>query len=138
MSRPNSAAPPPKPQLNWIGQVLVALVLSAWLAVAMYGGLMTGLLIGLGRAEPKLNAPGKGVGMAPDLGGLADATADVVLGYVGGLAGGLVVGLVLGWLAYRFALKPLALAVPGLRRGGSRAGILAPESPSPPLTRPGS
>jgi hypothetical protein len=119
--------PPPKPQLNWLGQTLVALVLIAGLAASMYGGLMVGVIVGLNRAEPKLNAPpGKGVGMAPDLSGLADATADVVIGYVGGLVGGLVIGLVLAWLGYRYVLKPLALAVPSLRHRPR------------PLTNPGS
>jgi hypothetical protein len=117
MSRTESPPQEPKPQLNWVGQILVALVLIAGLLVSTYAGLMIGLITGLDRAATDLNAPpGKGVGLAPDLTPLMDATADVVIGFVGGIVGGLVVGGVLGWLAYRFLLKRLALAIPGLRR----------------------
>src|SRR5687767_965605 len=122
MSRTDSLPPSipepsqPRRRLNWLGQVLVALVLIVGIGVSIYAGLMVGLIAGLNRAEPKLNEPRPGVGMAPDLSGLFEATADVVIGFVLGILGGLVVGLILAWLAYRYVLKRLALAFPGLTR----------------------
>ena len=122
MSRTDSLPPsipqpaPPKPRLNWLGQVSVALVLIVGIGVSIYAGMMVGLIVGLNRAGPKFNEPRPGVGMAPDLSGLFEGTADIVIGFIVGILGGLVAGLVLAWLTYRLALKRLALAVPSFRR----------------------
>jgi hypothetical protein len=116
------AAPPAKRRLNWIGQLLVGLVLVAILLATVWLGLIVGLTQGLKHAEPALNRPSKGVGLAPDLSGAMEGTVDVVLGYVGGLIGGLVVGLVLMWPAYRLVLRPLALRIPGLFKVKTASG----------------
>jgi hypothetical protein len=110
--------------LNWIGQLLVGLVLVAILLATVWLGLIVGLTQGLKHAEPALNRPSKGVGLAPDLSGAMEGTADVVLGYVGGLISGLIVGLVLMWPVYRFVLRPLGTKIPGLvqRQHGSASG----------------
>ncbi|HJZ93682.1 MAG TPA: hypothetical protein VKE40_22595 [Gemmataceae bacterium] len=121
---PPDAAPPARRRLSWIGQLLVGLIMVAILFASVWLGVIFGLILGLKEAEPALNRPSKGVGMAPDLSGAVEGTVDVVLGYVGGLIGGLVVGLVLIWLAYRFVLRPLALKIPGLvkRQQGTASG----------------
>jgi hypothetical protein len=122
MSRTDSLSPsipepsPPRPRLNWLGQILVALVLIIGIGASIYAGMMLGLIVGLNRAGPKFNEPRPGVGLAPDLSGLFEGAADIVVGFVVGILGGLVVGLILAWLVYRFALKRLALSIPGLTR----------------------
>jgi hypothetical protein len=104
----------PKARLNWYGSILLAIVFVLGLSFAVYAGLMTGTILGLQKAEPTLNRPTTGVGLAPDLSPLVDATADFLLYYVGGILGGLALGLIVMFLVCRFVLLPLARRIRGL------------------------
>jgi hypothetical protein len=121
--RPSVTEAPTNPfgprRLNWAGRLVLCLTFVAGVALFTYLGLHCGVIVGLERGTPHLNAPPptKGIGIAPDLSGLVNAAAElgaaVLLFTVGGLFAGVIV-----MSALCFLLRALAMRwAPWLTRG---------------------
>ena len=116
---PAPAGPIGPRRLNWAGRLVLCLTFVAGVALFTYVGLHCGVIVGLERGTPHLNAPPptKGVGIAPDLSGLVLATEElataVILFTLGGLLGGVIVMSVLCFLLRAVAIR----WAPGLVKG---------------------
>jgi len=96
--RPPVHATPTAPvgprRLNWAGRIVLSLTFVAGVALFVYGGVVVGSIVGLERGMPHLTAPPtKGVGLAPDLSGLANATAELAAAMLLSTLGGLLLGV---------------------------------------------
>jgi hypothetical protein len=82
--------------LNLAGRLLLALTFVAGVALFTYGGFLLGTIVGLERGGPHLTAPPttKGMGLAPDLTGLVNGTAEFVASVLISTVGGLLVGAI--------------------------------------------
>jgi hypothetical protein len=101
-------------RLTWAGWVALVGAYIVGVIFFLWAGYFLGVIWGLDAAAPSLNAPGRNVGLAPDLTGLVNATGDFIIRACAGLAGGLLAGLVLMGVVCRFVLLPLARLIPGL------------------------
>jgi len=108
----------PDPPLNWGGKLLVGLIFAVGVALSIYGGLVTGMIVGIGLgAEAANNTPHQNTGMAPDLTPEINAVGAFATSALVGAGLGLVVGLFVMWAACRFVLAPLFRRVPALTTG---------------------
>jgi hypothetical protein len=107
-----------KARLNLPGRLVLAAVFVTGVACSVWLGLWVGAILGLNAAEPLLNAPAKGVGLAPDLSGLAAGAWAFFGNYAAGIVVGLVAGLAVMGLVSRFALRPILCRIPALSRRG--------------------
>lgn len=102
-------------QLNLAGQMLVALIFVAGVALCIWVGWIVGAIYGLERAEPIVNAPSlPGPGLAPNLGPLLGGAAELGRGIVTGIAAGLVGGVLAMFVISRLVIAPLLLRIPPL------------------------
>jgi hypothetical protein len=106
---------PPTPPLNWGGRLLVGLVFAVGVALSIFGGLVTGMMVWAALGETDANEkPSQGVGLAPDLSGLVRGVEEFAWSTLVGAGLGLVVGVFVMWAACRFVVGPLFRRVPAL------------------------
>jgi hypothetical protein len=99
--------------LNLTGRLLLALIFVAGVALFTYGGFLLGTIVGLERGAPHLTAPpAKDIGLAPDLSGLVNGTAEfvvsVLIATIGGLLAGAIVMSLACLLIRTFAIRSVA------------------------------
>jgi hypothetical protein len=105
----------PDPPLNWGGRLLLGLIFAVGVALSIFGGLVTGLIVWAGLGEAEANqTPTKGVGLAPDLSGLVRGVEEFTGSTLVGAGLGLVVGVFVMWAACRFVVGPLMRRMPAL------------------------
>jgi len=103
-----SAAASNAPRLNWARRGPLCLAFLVALAFFAYCGAVLGSLIGIERGMPHLNAPPKsGVGLAPDLSGLANAAVEYGVTMIVSLLASLIIGAVVAGAGCYFVLVPL-------------------------------
>ncbi|WP_020473906.1 hypothetical protein [Zavarzinella formosa] len=99
--------PPASRRLKLSGQLLAGLFVAVGVALAIYAGLVYGMIIGLQKGAEGANEPKPGVGMAPDLTGPIKMFFDTGIGGIIGAGLGLLLGSLLMWVFCRFLLIPL-------------------------------
>jgi hypothetical protein len=102
-------------RLNWAGRLIVCLAFVFGVAVFAYAGVLAGSIIGLERGVPHLTAPPtKGVGLAPDLSGLANAAIEFTVATVLAVSASVVAGVAITATGCWLVLAPALRKVRGL------------------------
>src|SRR5262245_5473047 len=102
-------------RLNWAGRLVVGMVCAAGIAFFAYWGVQLGAIIGIQRSMPHLSGPPtKGIGLAPDLSGLADAALAYSVTMILSLLISIALGTFISATGGYFVLAPLLRKVRAL------------------------